>query len=93
MASMAVSALDLFKISIGPSSSHTVGPRRAARMAAAQLANEDLLNTTTRIHVELFGSLGATPQQAENGAAIGMEHRLGLTCDPVGGLAVNVIEC
>jgi L-serine dehydratase len=57
---MAVSAFDLFKIGIGPSSSHTVGPMRAARLFAARLANEDLLNRTARVHVELFGSLGAT---------------------------------
>jgi L-serine dehydratase len=57
---MAVSAFDLFKIGIGPSSSHTVGPMRAARLFAARLANEDLLNRAERIHVELFGSLGAT---------------------------------
>jgi L-serine dehydratase len=57
---MAVSAFDLFKIGIGPSSSHTVGPMRAARLFAARLANEDLLNRAARVHVELFGSLGAT---------------------------------
>lgn len=57
---MAVSAFDLFKIGIGPSSSHTVGPMRAARLFAARLANEDLLSRTARVRVELFGSLGAT---------------------------------
>lgn len=57
---MAVSIFDLFKIGIGPSSSHTVGPMRAV--------------------------MGGTPEQAENAAEIGMEHHLGLTCAPVGGL-------
>jgi L-serine dehydratase len=57
---MAVSAFDLFKIGIGPSSSHTVGPMRAARLFAARLANEDLLAHTARVSVELYGSLGAT---------------------------------
>jgi L-serine dehydratase len=57
---MAVSAFDLFKIGIGPSSSHTVGPMRAARLFAVRLANEELLTRTARASVELFGSLGAT---------------------------------
>lgn len=57
---MAVSAFDLFKIGIGPSSSHTVGPMRAARLFAARLSNEELLSRTARVKVELFGSLGAT---------------------------------
>lgn len=57
---MAVSAFDLFKIGIGPSSSHTVGPMRAARMFAARLAHDGRLDRTARVHVELFGSLGAT---------------------------------
>ena len=57
---MAVSAFDLFKIGIGPSSSHTVGPMRAARMFAARLAHEGRLELPVRLHVELYGSLGAT---------------------------------
>ena len=57
---MAVSAFDLFKIGIGPSSSHTVGPMRAARLFAARLANEGRLDGVARVHAELYGSLGAT---------------------------------
>jgi L-serine dehydratase len=57
---MAVSAFDLFKIGIGPSSSHTVGPMRAARLFAERLAHEGLLSNLARVRVELFGSLGAT---------------------------------
>jgi len=57
---MAVSAFDLFKIGIGPSSSHTVGPMRAARLFAARLANDGRLSQTRRLHAELYGSLGAT---------------------------------
>lgn len=57
---MAVSAFDLFKIGIGPSSSHTVGPMRAARLFVNRLSNENLLSATARVKVELFGSLGAT---------------------------------
>ena len=51
---------ELFSIGIGPSSSHTVGPMRAARMFAEGLADDALLDDVTRVRVELFGSLGAT---------------------------------
>ena len=57
---MAVSAFDLFKIGIGPSSSHTVGPMRAARLFVSRLAHDHLLNDTARLTIELYGSLGAT---------------------------------
>lgn len=57
---MAISVFDLFSIGIGPSSSHTVGPMRAARMFAARLKNEGLLAHTGSVRAELFGSLGAT---------------------------------
>jgi L-serine dehydratase len=57
---MTVSAFDLFKIGIGPSSSHTVGPMRAAGMFVASLAADGVLDQVTGIRVELFGSLGAT---------------------------------
>jgi L-serine dehydratase len=57
---MAVSVFDLFKIGIGPSSSHTVGPMRAARMFVSRLAHEGLLARTARVKSDLYGSLGAT---------------------------------
>lgn len=57
---MTISVFDLFKIGIGPSSSHTVGPMRAAAAFAEQLAQLDLLSSTTRIETRLFGSLSAT---------------------------------
>ncbi|NTX00183.1 L-serine ammonia-lyase [Myxococcus sp. CA051A] len=57
---MAVSVFDLFKIGIGPSSSHTVGPMRAARTFVLRLAEHGHLEKLTRLKVELFGSLGAT---------------------------------
>ena len=55
-----VSVFDLFSIGIGPSSSHTVGPMRAAGRFVARLDSEGLLPRTTRVRSELFGSLGAT---------------------------------
>ena len=57
---MALSALDLFSVGIGPSSSHTVGPMRAARRFALGLKETGLLEQTRRVHAQLFGSLGAT---------------------------------
>ncbi|MFF7643459.1 L-serine ammonia-lyase [Streptomyces canus] len=57
---MAISVFDLFSIGIGPSSSHTVGPMRAARMFARRLRNEDLLPAVASVRCELYGSLGAT---------------------------------
>jgi len=57
---MALSALDLFSIGVGPSSSHTVGPMRAARRFVAGLAGDGLLDRVARVRGEFFGSLGAT---------------------------------
>ncbi|MER5659457.1 L-serine ammonia-lyase [Streptomyces mirabilis] len=57
---MAISVFDLFSIGIGPSSSHTVGPMRAARMFARRLRNEELLDSVVSVRAELYGSLGAT---------------------------------
>ena len=57
---MAVSVFDLFKIGIGPSSSHTVGPMRAARMFVTRVAHEGVLPRVTRVKAEMYGSLGAT---------------------------------
>ncbi|MFD4346101.1 L-serine ammonia-lyase [Streptomyces coelicoflavus] len=57
---MAISVFDLFSIGIGPSSSHTVGPMRAARMFARRLRNEELLDPVASVRAELYGSLGAT---------------------------------
>ncbi|ORA39227.1 L-serine ammonia-lyase [Mycobacterium aquaticum] len=57
---MAVSVFDLFSVGIGPSSSHTVGPMRAARTFADSLGSDELLSDTASVSVELFGSLGAT---------------------------------
>jgi L-serine dehydratase len=55
-----ISAFDLFKVGIGPSSSHTVGPMRAACAFASRLRDEGLLGRVAGVRCELFGSLGAT---------------------------------
>jgi L-serine dehydratase len=57
---MSVSVFDLFKIGIGPSSSHTVGPMRAARLFALRLRQDAQLEATQRVKADLYGSLGAT---------------------------------
>ncbi len=57
---MTLSVLDLFTVGIGPSSSHTVGPMRAASRFVARLADDGLLDGTARVRCELYGSLGAT---------------------------------
>ncbi|HUQ09711.1 MAG TPA: L-serine ammonia-lyase [Steroidobacteraceae bacterium] len=57
---MALSVFDLFKIGIGPSSSHTVGPMRAARQFAVRLKESGRLAQVARVGVTLYGSLGAT---------------------------------
>jgi L-serine dehydratase len=57
---VAISVFDLFKIGIGPSSSHTVGPMRAAALFSGALAERRLLERTARVRVSLYGSLSAT---------------------------------
>ena len=57
---MAISVFDMFKIGIGPSSSHTVGPMRAARAFVRQLADHADAARIDRLRVDLFGSMAAT---------------------------------
>jgi len=57
---MAISVFDIFKIGIGPSSSHTVGPMRAAMTFVRELEQQGIIDQVKRLQVELFGSLGAT---------------------------------
>ncbi|MTI87489.1 MAG: L-serine ammonia-lyase [Balneolaceae bacterium] len=58
--SQAISVFDLFKIGIGPSSSHTLGPWKAAREFISVLREQELLQKTTKFKVELYGSLALT---------------------------------
>ncbi|WNW14014.1 L-serine ammonia-lyase [Pseudomonas sp. DTU_2021_1001937_2_SI_NGA_ILE_001] len=57
---MAISVFDMFKIGIGPSSSHTVGPMRAGATFVGDLRQRELLHSVERIEVRLYGSLSAT---------------------------------
>ncbi|AQP45812.1 L-serine ammonia-lyase [Tessaracoccus flavus] len=76
---MALSVFDLFSIGIGPSSSHTVGPMRAAATFRASLPND-----ATRVTADLFGSLGATGHgHGTPGAVVlGLLGELPETVDP-----------
>ncbi|MFP4262029.1 MAG: L-serine ammonia-lyase [Halomonas sp.] len=57
---MSISVFDLFKVGVGPSSSHTVGPMQAACDFVGELETRDLLTRVARVEVQLFGSLAAT---------------------------------
>src|SRR5882762_6780549 len=57
---MSLSVFDIFKIGIGPSSSHTMGPMNAARSFVQLLAERDLLDRTAQVSAQLYGSLALT---------------------------------
>jgi L-serine dehydratase len=65
-----VGVFDIFKIGIGPSSSHTVGPMHAARAFATELARAPCAGDVARIEVTLHGSLGATGRGHGSDAAV-----------------------
>ncbi|SIQ20541.1 L-serine dehydratase [Aeromonas sp. RU39B] len=65
-----ISVFDLFSIGIGPSSSHTVGPMRAARAFIEQLRSDQRLAQVTRVETECYGSLGQTGKGHGTGKAI-----------------------
>ncbi|MET0184493.1 MAG: L-serine ammonia-lyase, partial [Achromobacter sp.] len=67
---MAVSVFDLFKVGIGPSSSHTVGPMRAAVLFTRALQHHDQIAEVARVRVALYGSLGATGKGHGSGTAV-----------------------
>ncbi|UDM50546.1 L-serine ammonia-lyase [Cupriavidus sp. MP-37] len=81
---MAVSVFDLFKVGIGPSSSHTVGPMRAALMFAQGLERDGLLPQVASVRVELYGSLGATGKGhgTDKGVILGLMGEAPDTIDP-----------
>ncbi|WP_300681623.1 L-serine ammonia-lyase [Nocardioides sp.] len=80
---MPLSTFDLYSIGIGPSSSHTVGPMRAAKTFVDGLAADGLLASTVRIKAELFGSLGATGHGhgSEGAVMLGLEGEEPATVD------------
>jgi L-serine dehydratase len=86
---VAVSVFDLFSIGIGPSSSHTVGPMRAAARFARHLAGDGVLPKVSRVRVGLYGSLGATGAGHGTPGAVmlGLEGCAPETVDPAVALA------
>jgi len=81
---MYIGVFDLFKVGVGPSSSHTVGPMRAAYQFVRDLAEQQQLESCNRIVVELFGSLSATGQGHGTDRAVlaGLSGNLPETVDP-----------
>lgn len=81
---MAISVFDMFSIGIGPSSSHTVGPMRAAHRFIELLTNKNLLDSVSRVKAELYGSLGATGKGhgSDKAVMIGLEGHLPENIDP-----------
>lgn len=80
---MALSAFDLYSIGIGPSSSHTVGPMRAAKTFVDGVVADGRLDRVARVQAELFGSLGATGHGhgSDKAVLLGLESETPEGCD------------
>jgi len=80
---MAISVFDLFKVGIGPSSSHTVGPMKAARLFAEGLRDQGLLPSVRAVRVCLYGSLGLTGKGhgSDKAVLLGLEGEQAATVD------------
>src|ERR1700684_721587 len=80
---MTTSVFDLFKVGIGPSSSHTVGPMKAARMFAVRLRDDGLLPRVRTVRVALYGSLGLTGpgHGSDKAVLLGLEGEQPATVD------------
>src|SRR5690349_18134493 len=80
---MAISVFDLFKVGIGPSSSHTVGPMKAAGMFARGLRDDGLLPAVATVRVALYGSLGLTGpgHGSDKAVLLGLEGEQPATVD------------
>jgi L-serine dehydratase len=81
---MALSVFDLFRIGIGPSSSHTLGPITAARRFLEGLQGAGLLGRVSAVHVDLYGALGATglAHGSDRGVLLGLLGERPETIDP-----------
>ena len=81
---MSISVFDLFKIGVGPSSSHTVGPMTAAANFADHLEDRGLVDQVSRIQVDLYGSLSATGvgHGTDNSIIVGLMGERPATIDP-----------
>ncbi len=83
-----VSVFEIFKIGIGPSSSHTLGPWMAARSFCLQLISENLINKLSRIQISLYGSLALTGKGHGSDVAL----ILGLTGADPETIPLNLIQ-
>ena len=85
---MSLSVFDIFKIGIGPSSSHTMGPMNAARSFAQLLAARELLSRTTQVSAQLYGSLALTGRGhcTDRAILLGLE---GMSPDTIDSAAVE----
>ncbi|MGC8549528.1 MAG: L-serine ammonia-lyase [Acidobacteriaceae bacterium] len=81
---MKTSAFDLYKIGVGPSSSHTMGPMRAARRFGLELADAGLLPQTARVQCDLYGSLALTGigHGTDRAVLLGLSGEEAATLDP-----------
>ncbi|MDE2263768.1 MAG: L-serine ammonia-lyase [Gammaproteobacteria bacterium] len=81
---MSLSVFDIFKIGIGPSSSHTMGPMRAAREFVLGLERDELLAATEQVTVRLYGSLALTGlgHGTDRAVLVGLEGADPETADP-----------
>src|SRR5579883_1491765 len=81
---MMISIFDLFSIGIGPSSSHTVGPMKAANAFVAKLHKRGALKQVKRLQIELFGSLAFTGKGhgTDNAILLGLEGEAPDTVNP-----------
>ena len=79
-----LNALDLFTVGIGPSSSHTVGPMRAAKLFAEELKTSNQLANTFKVQITLYGSLASTGvgHGTTNALIAGLEGLSPESCDP-----------
>lgn len=81
---MSISVFDLFSVGIGPSSSHTVGPMKAAREFVMSLERQNILRDVARVTIELFGSLAFTGKGhgTDNAILLGLEGHAPDTINP-----------
>jgi L-serine dehydratase len=79
----AISVFDIFKVGVGPSSSHTLGPWRAAQRFLARCRGLGLFDRVTRVRVDLFGSLAKTGRGHGTDFAVllGLSGEDPVTCD------------
>ncbi len=81
---VSLSVLDIFKIGVGPSSSHTMGPMNAARQFALDLAHRGVLDAVRKIAIQLYGSLALTGRGhcTDRAVLLGLEGMEPATLDP-----------